>query len=93
MERCVGRPNREMFQHFTWTSTDALLFMSFSPDGQILMLVGWIMSGEMVECAQGNVFMQSHNGWVWWVDCSPDGQAVASCSADQPRLWTFTRAS
>jgi len=32
----------------------------------------------MVECAdRASLRTQSHNGWVWWVDCSPDeGQLV-----------------
>jgi len=63
--------------------------MSFSPDGQILISGGLDNQVKWwnVQTGQG-LRTQSHNGWVWWVDCSPDGQAVASCSADQTiRLW------
>ncbi|MBD3884982.1 pentapeptide repeat-containing protein [Phormidium tenue FACHB-886] len=68
-----------------------LLFMSFSPDGQILVSGGldnqvkwWHL--QTGECLQ----TQSHNDWVWWVDCSPDGQTVVSCSADHTiKVWNL----
>jgi len=48
-----------------------------------------------VKCRQARFLRtQSHNGWVLWVDCSPDVQAVTSGSADQTiRLWISQRES
>jgi len=85
----VGRPNRKCLNTLPGHQRMPLLFMSFSPDGQILISGGLDNQVKWwnVQTGQG-LRTQSHNGWVWWVDCSPDGQAVASCSADQTiRLW------
>ncbi|MBD2056747.1 hypothetical protein H6F88_12115 [Oculatella sp. FACHB-28] len=66
-----------------------LVFLCFSPDGKMLMSSGldnqlkwWdVKTGECLQT-------QSHQGWVWWVDCSEDGEMVVSCSADQTiKLW------
>jgi len=60
-----------------------LLFMSFSPDGQILISGGLDNQVKWWNVQTGQVFVRNLTTVGFGVDCSPDGQAVASCSADQ----------
>ncbi|MBD1909393.1 MULTISPECIES: pentapeptide repeat-containing protein [unclassified Leptolyngbya] len=68
-----------------------LVFIAFSPDGQVLISAGLDNQVHWWDVQTGQcVHTQSHNGWVWWVDCSADGQMVVSCSADQTiKLWNL----
>lgn len=66
-----------------------LVFMCFSPDGRILMSGGLDSQLQWWDTKTGQcLHTQSHQGWVWWVNCSADGETVVSCSADQTiKLW------
>lgn len=75
-----------------------LVFICFSSDGQTLISGGLDHQVYWWDVQTGQcLHTQSHNGWVWWVDCSPvcvaspeEGQMVASCSADQTiKLWNL----
>lgn len=62
----------------------------FSRDGQTLISGGMDRMLRLweIETGQCKREVQAHQGWVWWVACSPDGYTIASSSADQTiKLW------